>query len=99
MRSSFICWSSALTICLIQSVSGENIFEKALRRGLEHSHGAWVGPIGSGNPEKEIGWRENSYDDLAWKVALEVLEYCTDLDVHEKSDCMQVFFQTNLLFA
>ena len=98
MRSSFIFWS-VFTTGFVQSLNGENIFEKALRRGLEHSHDSWVAPTNSFNPEKEIGWRENSYDDLGWKLGLEVLEYCMDLNIHEKSNCMQVFFQTNLLFA
>ena len=98
MRSSLIFWS-VFTTGFVQSFKGDNIFKKALRRGLEHSHSSWVASIGSINPDKEIEWRENSYDDLGWKLGLEVLEYCTDLDVHEKSDCMQFFFQTNLLFA
>ena len=98
MRLSFIFWS-AFTISFVQSFDGENIFEKALRRGLEHSHDSWVAPTVSFNPEKEIEWHDNSYADLQWRIGLELLEYCTDLEVHEKSDCMQVFFQTNLLFA
>ena len=49
--------------------------------------------------EKESGWLETSDADMAWKVGLEILEYCTELDVHEKSNCMQFLFQTNLLFA
>ena len=49
--------------------------------------------------EKESGWLETSDSDMAWKVGLEILEYCTELDVHEKSNCMQFLFQTNLLFA
>ena len=49
--------------------------------------------------EKESGWLETSDSDMAWKVGLEILEYCTELDVHEKSNCMQLLFQTNLLFA
>ena len=54
------------------------------------------GPL---TPRKENGWLENNDEDMAWKVGLEILEYCTELDVHEKSNCMQFLFQTNLLFA
>ena len=32
------------------------------------------------------------------KIGLKILEYCTDLNVHEKSNCMQFLFQINLIF-
>ena len=108
MRTSFTFWS-VLTICFVQRLNCErtNSFQKALSSGLEHSQDLWAGhslnswggstsPL---NPEKESGWLENSDDDMAWKVGLEILEHCMDLNVHEKSNCMQFFFQTNLLFV
>ena len=33
------------------------------------------------------------------EIGLKILEYCTDLYVHEKSNCMQFFFQTKLIKA
>ena len=49
------------------------------------------------NPGKENGWLETSAENLAWKIGLKILEYCTDLDVHGKSNCMQFLFQTKLI--
>ena len=106
MRTRFTFWS-ALTIYFVQKLNCErtNSFEKALSKGLEHSQdledslNSWAGSTGPLNPEKESGWLENSDDDMAWKVGLEILEHCMDLNVHEKSNCMQFFFQTNLLFV
>ena len=84
-----------------------NSFAKALSGGVEHSHDSWAGHAldpwtgltGPFNPEEESGWLENNEEDMARKVGLEILEYCTYLDVHEKSNCMQLFFRTNLLFV
>ena len=108
MRSGLIFWS-VLTVCFVQSVKCDkmNSFAKALSGEVEHSHDSWAGhaldpwagPTGPFNPEEESGWLENSEEDMAWKVGLEILEYCTYLDVHEKSNCMQLFFRTNLLFV
>ena len=51
------------------------------------------------NPGKENGWLETSAENLAWKIGLKILEYCTDKEIHEKSNCMQFLLQTNLVFA
>ena len=45
------------------------------------------------NSRKEIGWLETSTENLAWKIGLKILEYCTDLYVNQKTNCMQFYFK------